>query len=74
MKKFIITAVSAALAIFAFMSCWVGCMEYLESKNYFGLGDEAGIVFTLFFALLVGAFSFRGFQEFWTNVFNKDKK
>ena len=74
MKKIITKIVCAALGILAWMSSFVGCMEWLETKSFFGLGETAGLVFTLSFSILVGAFSFQGFKDFIANIQKEHEK
>ena len=66
----------ARLALYAFilMSCFIGCMEIFEWKDYFGLGDEIFFVFSLFFSLFVAGYSIEGFTKFYHDTFKKDKK
>lgn len=74
MKKAIVNIASLALAAFAFLSCAAGCMEFLQEKSYFGLGETTCLVFALLFSLLVFAFTFKGFQDFLFGLSNNDKK
>ena len=74
MKKTIITIVSLVLVVLAIGSCFVGCMEFFESKNYFGLDEDFAIVFSLFFSLMVGALSGQGFSDFFRSIYEKDSK
>ena len=74
-KKIIVNLISLALGGYAFITSAAGSMEYLQDKNYFGLGENAGILFTLLFSFFVFAFSFYGFKMFIYNLLdNKDKK
>ena len=74
MKKTVITIVSLVLAALAIGSCLVGCMEFFESKNYFGFDSSIFFVFSLLFSLMVGAFSRQGFSDFFRSIYEKDSK
>ena len=73
-KKIVTNLVSAALGLLAWLSSFIGSMEFFESKNYFGLDDEIFLAFTILFSIMVGGFSFSGFKDFIEGLQNKDKK
>lgn len=74
MKKVAIKIICIALGLLAWISSFIGCMEYMEMKNYFGLREDFWFVFALFFSLFVGFFSYIGFKEFIASLENKDGK
>ena len=73
-KKIVINLISLVLGGYAGLTSAVGSMEYLELKNYFGLGKDIGAIFTLIFSLMVLAFSFYGFKMFIYSMLDNDKK
>ena len=73
-KKIVVNLISLVLGGYAWLTSAAGSMEYLQDKNYFGFGEDIGIIFTLIFSLMVFAFSFYGFKMFIYNLTDKDKK